>query len=92
MTDALALFALVGLLATVNLAGTVMLALYVSRQREQVKHCIQIVTTLLKAYEAETGTKVAVDPALLGEPLDVVAEDGSDVFSQIPKVTPWGVR
>ena len=89
MTD---LLALVGLLATVNLAATVMLALYVSRQREQVKHCIQIATTLVKAYEAETGTKVAVDPALLGEPLDVVAAEGEDLVSQIPDVKPWGVR
>ena len=87
MTD---LLALVGLLATVNLAATVMLALYVSRQREQVKHCIQIATTLVKAYEAETGTKVAVDPALLGEPLDVVV-DGDDEASRIPDVKPWGV-
>ena len=87
MTD---LLAIVGLLATVNLVATVMLALYVSRQREQTRHCIQIATTLVKAYEAETGTKVAIDPVLLGEPLDVVV-DGEDEVSRIPDVKPWGV-
>lgn len=89
MTDALAIL---GMLAVLNAVGLATLALYVNRQREQVKQCIAIVTTLLKAYESETGTRVAVDPGLLGEPLDVVAEDGSDVVSQIPEAKPWGVR
>lgn len=88
MTELLAIFAA---LATLNLVGTAALALYVLRQREQVRHCIAIVTTLLKAYEAETGTKVAVEPGLLGEPLDVVADEGSDIFSRVPQAEPWGV-
>ena len=87
MTD---LVAILGLLATVNLAATVALVLYISRHREQTKHCLQVVTTLLRAYEAETGTKVAVDPGLLGEPLDVMAAEDDEV-SQVPAVRPWGV-
>src|SRR3990167_682849 len=45
--------AILGLLATMTLLTTGLLALIVWRQREQIRHCIQIVTTLLKAYEAE---------------------------------------
>ena len=84
--------AILGLLATMNLLTTGLLALIVWRQREQIRHCIQIVTTLLKAYEAETGTRVDVDKNLLGEPLDVVADEGSDAFSRVPDAQPWGVR
>lgn len=89
MTDALALL---GMLAVLNAVGLGVVALYVYRMREQTRHCIQIVTTLLRAYEAETGTRVAVDPNLLGEPLDVVAEDGTDEWSKLPPAEPWEVR
>jgi len=84
--------AILGLLSTVNLVTTGLLALICWRQREQIRHCIQIVTTLLKAYEKETGTRVDVQPHLLGEPLDVVADEGSDVFSRVPEAQPWSVR
>ena len=84
--------AILGLLCAVNAVALLAVGLYVYRQRIQVQHCIQIVTTLLKAYEADTGTKVAVDHALLGEPLDVVADEDSDVFSKIPEATPWEVK
>ena len=92
MTDTSILLAILGILAVMNAVGLVAVALYVNRQREQVRHCIQIITTLLKAYESETGTKVAVDHGLLGEPLDVVADEDSDVFSKIPDAAPWGVK
>lgn len=83
--------AVLGLLISVEAVALVALALAVNRQREQTKHAIQIVTTLLKAYEADTGQKVVVDHALLGDPLDVVTED-EDLFSKIPDAKPWGVR
>lgn len=89
MTDAIAI---IGLLATVNLVTTAALALYIARLREQTSHLKDLVTTLVREYEAKTGTRVAVDTALLGEPVDVVAEDGSDVFSHIHDARPWVVK
>ena len=89
MTDALAVF---GVIATVNLVGGIALALYLLRMKEQVRHLKDLVTTIVREYEATTGHRVAVDTALLGEPQDVVAEDGSDVFSRVQEAKPWVVR
>ena len=87
-----ALLALIGLLVVAEGVGLLAVVLYVLRLREQVAHLIALTRTLLKHYEAETGTRVAVDQPLLGEPADVVAEEGADVFSQIPEARPWQVR
>ena len=87
-----ALVALIGLLAVAEGVGLLGITLYVLRLREQVVHLIALTRTLLKEYEAATGSRLAVDQPLLGEPADVVAEEGADVFSQIPEARPWQVR
>ena len=89
MTD---LVAILGLLASVNLVTTVALTLYLLRLREQTTHMKDLVTTLIREYEQTTGNRVAVDTRLLGEPQDVVADEGSDVFSHLPEARPWGVK
>ena len=87
-----ALLALVGLLVVAEGVALLGITLYVLRLREQVAHLIALTRTLLKEYEAATGSRLAVDQPLLGEPADVVAEEGADVFSQIPEARPWGVK
>ena len=87
-----ALLALFGFLVVAEGVGLLALTLHVLRRREQVVHLISLTRTLLKEYEGATGTRLAVDRPLLGEPADVVAEEGADVFSQIPEARPWGVK
>ena len=83
--------AIIGLLVVTEGVGLVAVVLYVLRLREQVAHLIALTRTLLKEYEAATGSRLAVDQPLLGEPADVIADDGGDVFSKIPEAKPWGV-
>lgn len=87
-----ALLALFGFLVVAEGVALLVLALHVARLREQVRHLIDLTRTLLKEYEAATGTRLAVDRPLLGEPADVVAEDGGDLFSQIPDARPWEIK
>ncbi len=87
-----ALLALFGFLVIAEGVALGVLAVHLLRLREQVRHLIEITRTLLKAYEAATGTRVAVDRPLLGEPADVVAPEGEDLVSRVPEARPWEVR
>lgn len=87
-----ALLALIGLLVVVEGTGLLVLGLLLYQHTERVRHLSRVVLTLTQEHEATQGTRIAVDRGLLlGEPEDVVAADGEDLWSKVPDPRPWRV-
>lgn len=74
------------------LGSVAWLAYVVHRHEVRLRGLVGVARALADEVKAQGGAEVKVDPALLGEPVDV-APPGEDEWTRAPEsIEPWGVK